>query len=315
MKPSIYTTNSDIEFQKLPKTLYAWEPKLWSNKTIVFPQEFIIQLEGIVESYLRVMWLSSQLYPARVDIWLSWYISPIIYEITTGFVDQIGSCLTLQEALEDTNWLNILSQTPFDSSILTTEPYRKEFELTQSMFQKAWKKLNEKWNSCFVYWYPTEEMKDNDMYIPGWKWLDAEQKLTQTKILSRISEGTDFIIPRLFSNYNTPYSTLPDDKYSRLIFKQDSPKLKGWRNTVLFGKWKESEERYKNWEMFAQEYMSPYRTEEGNRYELKALFMPTSVWTQFLWAYNLSDNNKEDTNFWNTTIPNDGYPQWPVLIR
>jgi hypothetical protein len=303
--------NKDI----LPPTLYEWTQKQWSEIALIFPKELIWELQEIVENYLRVMWLDSKLYPARVDIGFSQSGNPIIYEVTTWFIDQVWSCLALQESIDENIELEVLSRSPFDASILTSKPYENEYQLMRTYFQKSGRVLSEnEGNTVFVYGYPTEEMRTKENFFPSWRWLEAERKFTQTKVLSLIAQGTNFTIPRIFTQKEIPYETLPCENDTRLIFKQDIPKIKWSRNTISFGKGKTTKTRYESWEMFAQEYIAAYRDDENTRFEMKALFMPTPQGTSFLWAYNLIDNAPEDTNFWNMTIPNDGYPQWPVII-
>ena len=127
----------------LPETMYQGVQKKWSQLGLYISRDLVFELQNIVEQYLRVMWLSSTMYPARVDIGFSSQGYPIIYEITTWFVDQVWSCLSLQQALWDTTWLDSLSQTPFLSTILTSTPYLPEYTIMRDMFEKSGKKLLE----------------------------------------------------------------------------------------------------------------------------------------------------------------------------
>ena len=295
--------------------MYEWVKKKWSNTWLYFPDYLIQELQWIVENYLRIMWLDSKKYPARVDIWFSPEWTPVIYEITTGFIDQIGSCLSLQESLWDMSWKESLSSTPFDSTILTSEPYRPEYTIMKKMFEKSWRFLREEWWECkFVYGYPLECMAWINNFFPAWKWLEAEDKLSQSQVIQRLIWGSSFIYPRTFSIWNTNFPELPDEKVTKLIFKQEKPKLKGDRNTIIFWKWKESRRRYEEGEMLAQEFIPSYRDMDGRRFEAKALFMPSPIWTWFTGMYNLVDSTPVSKNFWNMNIPNDGYPQWPGII-
>lgn len=305
----------ELQTTGLPNSLYEWTQKCWSNMWIFIANELIDELTDIVEQYLRVMWLDSTKFPARVDLWFSEGGSPIIYEITTGFVDQVGSCLLLQEALWSEVWIHSLSRTPFDASILTSRPYKPEYDVMRAMFEKSWQSLWEgEGKNIFVYGYPTDDMRESQKFIPAWRWLQAEEKITQSKIISRLSLGASYISPRVFSILDTQYTDLPDEKFSRLIFKQCSPKLKWDRNTVVFWKWRQVKARYEDANMLAQEYIPPYRDSLWRRFEAKVLFMPSESWTHFTGLYTLVDDRPASQNFWNTNIPNDGYPQGPWII-
>lgn len=305
---------SNLDIWNLPGEMYEWVQKRWSQIGLYFPQDLIQELQQIVEQYLRVMWLDSKKYPARVDLWYSSEGRPVIYEITTWFVDQIGSCISLQQALWDDSWLESLSSTSFDSSVLTSAPYAPEYNVMKDMFRKSGAELMEEWDNTFVYWYPLDYMKWEEKFIPGWRGLLAEDKISQAQILSRFLERGSYILPRYFTSNETSYSELPAETVTKLIFKQTLPKLKWARNTVIFWKWKESKRRYNDWEMLVQEYIPAYRDENGIRYESKVLFMPSSAWSNFMGMYTLIDENTPDKNFGSTTIPNDGYPQWPWII-
>lgn len=305
----------DLDINILPETLYQWVRKSRSQLGIYFPKDVLDQLQNIVEQYLRVMWLDSTLYPARVDLGFSSQGYPIMYEITTGFVDQVGSCLSLQQALWDSTWLDSLSQTPFFSSVLTSTPYFPEYKIMREMFEKSGKKLlEEETEKTFVYGYPTENMLWDFRFIPWWRWLESEEKKSQIKILQRIVQGGNFVIPRYFSSEDTSYRDLPNERDTQLVFKQNIPKLKGQRNTIIFGKWALAQSRYESWEMLAQEYIESYRDSENRRFEAKALFMPSQNGTNFTGMYVLIDTTVPTANFWNTKIPNDGYPQGPWII-
>lgn len=305
----------DLDTWNLPSCMYQWVKKKWSNSGLYFQEFLIWELRWIVQNYLRIMWLDSTQYPARVDIWFSTTGNPVIYEITTWFVDQVWSCLSLQALLGDNTWLEALGDTPFDSSILTSEPYRPEYDVMRSMFEKSWKKLWE-WEGerTYVYGYPVQTMRWKENYFPAWKWLEAENKFAQSRIIERLVQGTSYVYPRVFSSQDTSYEDLPWEKNTKLIFKQDTAKMKWDRNTIVFWKWKESQRRYKDGEMLAQEFISPYRDDQGKRFEAKALFMPWDIWTNFTGMYTLVDSTPISKSFWNTNIPNDGYPQWAWII-
>ncbi len=302
--------------ENLPKSLYVWKEKVWSNTLISLPDELCKQLERIVQQYLRVMWLDETLYPARVDLGISWSWQLIIYEITTWFVDQVGSLLALQEMIWEDTLAEIIQNTPFDASFLSSQAYKPEYELMRQYFSQYWNPLKDSTSGekVFLYGYPTEEMRGKNNLYPSWKWLDAEQKDVQVRILEIISRGTDFIVPRFFDNNTTWYQDLPEERCTKMIFKQSTPKLKWDQKSILFWKGKLARERYKSWEMMAQEYIPPFRDAKGRRFEIKALFMPNPTGTKLLGLYNLTDEERSTDNFGSTKIPNDGYPQWPVII-
>lgn len=304
----------ELNTWNLPKSMYEWIQKRWTQTWIVFPQELIDDLQSVVWQYMRVMWLDTTLYPARVDIWFSPEGNPIIYEVTTWFVDQIGSCISIQQELWDDTWLSSLASTRFDSSVLTSMPYSPEYEVMREMFTRANNTLWDNWERTFVYWYPLDSMKWNDSFIPGWKGLSAEDKWTQSQILSRVLNQSVFSSSRSFSEQEVPYRELPGGEFTKLIFKQVTPKIKWDRNTIIFWKWKEAERRYRDWDMIAQEYIPAFRDSQDRRFEWKVLFMPSEVWLRFAGMYSLVDTASQDKNFWNMTIPNDGYPQWPWII-
>ncbi len=297
--PNFQTLECRIDSSKLPDSLYEGIPKLWSSRWIILPREIIEEMQTVVEAYLRVMSLDTMKYPARVDLWIWENGSLILYEITTGFVDQIGSCLALQESIWNTDGMSTLAQSPYDSSILTLPPYQKEYDLMRYYYARSGKILEEWiWENTFVYGYPQADM--SSQCFPWKKWLDAEEKYSQSQVLSRIVVWDTFYIPRIFSTIDTPYSDLPDERYTKLVFKQNVPKKKGDRNTIVFWKGKNIQARYKNGEVIAQEYISPYRDPQGERWEIKMLFLPTPSGTEFLWAYVLWDTNPEASNFGNT---------------
>lgn len=320
------TLNNWIEFwimenpsllNELPKSLYQWVEKQWSQNMIAIPKDFINELEEIVSAYLRIMWLDSCLYPARVDLWIWRNGRLIIYEITTWFIDQVGSLLALQETLGNQQSGEVISNTPYESSLLSSEPYRSEYELMRWYFSQYWKPLYDspEWKKVFLYGYPTQDMRNKDNLYPSWEWLEAEQKMTQASVLGILCRDSSFILPRYFNIQDSPYESLPDENYTGLIFKQIEPKLKGERNSILFGKWKLARQRYEFWDMLAQEYIPAFRDTEGKRFEMKALFMPNITGTKLLGLYNLTDWKKESDNFGNTKIPNDWYPQGAVIIN
>lgn len=304
-----------IDMNELPSELYQWTQKVWTSMWLYYPNDLINELETIVEQYLRVMWLDPRVYPARVDLWFSEAGKLIIYEVTTGFVDQVWSCITLQEITWDQTGLSVLSKTNLDSSVLTTQPYKWEYELMKSKFERSQNPLYEgESNRTFVYWYPSDEMQGKENFIPWWTWLNAEEKSTQASILSRLCRWSSYMIPRYFSRDNQSYDELPQEKFSKLVFKQSDPKVKGERNTIVFWKWKQVERRYKDGEMIAQEYIPALRNSEWSRFESKVLFMPTYSGTRFTWMYLLEDSSEPSKNYGNMSIPNDGYPQWPWII-
>lgn len=308
----------NIDYEKLSTSLYKGSQKSWSSYWLRVPNEIISWLEEIVNNYMRIMWLDSKLYPARVDVGLSKNLEPIIYEITTWFVDQIGSCLQLMDAC-DVEWGSwYLAQWPMNCSVLTLDDYKNEYDLMLNYLNKSWVdnvKINvddaiSDTDKCFVYGYPSYSMK-NENYIPWKKWLLAEKKDTQIKVLQQLVEYTPFIVPRTFSILDTAYSELPSDNFSWTIFKQILPKWKGERNTIKFWKSGYSEKMYASWKMLAQEFIPNYRDERWKRVEWKFLFVPTAQWTKNLWFYSLSDT---DASVWSVnSIINDWYPQWPWL--
>jgi hypothetical protein len=86
MKPNVWFELREfpnIDYEKLSTSLYKGSQKIWSSYWLCVPNEIISWLEEIVNNYMRIMWLDSTLYPARVDIGLSKNLEPIIYEITT----------------------------------------------------------------------------------------------------------------------------------------------------------------------------------------------------------------------------------------
>lgn len=181
MKSKLWIEIRELEWVNkslLPISMYQWIEKKWSDISIFFPGYLIWGLQNIVEQYLRVMWLDSSIYPARVDLWFSTDEKPIIYEITTWFVDQVGSCLSLQQALWDDTWIESLSKTAFESSILTSEPYRPEYECMRDMFMRSGKVLwKDETDTTFVYGYPLDYMSERGNFIPWWRGLNAEYDL------------------------------------------------------------------------------------------------------------------------------------------
>lgn len=309
----------NIDEKKLSSSLYLWEEKKWSNIWLWIPRDIIESLEWIVDRYMTIMWLDTKVYPARVDIWFSQEGELIIYEVTTWFVDQVGSCLQLMDAYNIEWWREKLQSWPMQYWILTVPEYRKEYDLMLDYLREAGIKIDGevKMNDintleelCFVYWYPTPEMTWKENYIPWVKWLAAENKATQLKVLNLLIQGSDMCIPRVFSPEDTEYSNLPCARDTELIFKQIRPKLKWDRNTIIRWKSKQTQWRYESWEMLAQEYTPAYRNKDWKRIEWKVLMVPTATWSQCLWFYSLIDDKKGSDN----SIINDWYPQWPWYI-
>lgn len=169
-------------------------------------------------------------------------------------------------------------------------------------------------DNSYVYGYPTDYMKGQKNFFPAWKWLEAEDKRAQSKVIQRLLQWSSYLYPRVFSLWDTSYEDLPIEKNTKLIFKQNRAKMKWDRNTIIFWKWKDSQRRYKDDEMSAQEFIPPYRDDQGRRFEAKALFMPWDIWTNFTGMYTLVDATPISKSFWNMNIPNDGYPQWAWII-